>query len=307
MLASMDQRGGALKHAVLNQQRASVTFVIAESKKQLTFYKQKLISDETLLEKGLTTPTTVAESRQRVLDLTDAIYLKQTEGRNISFNSLDSQRLLEERKYDLSMQVSETKRELEELDKRIDTQSVVLAKASGRVLELKVTEGDAVSRGRAIATLEAAPTGQVDLVAEIYIPAQDGKYAKAGMPIELAPSIVKPEEDGYLQGFVESVSPFPVSAQSMMRTVRNDNFVTALLARGPVYAARVRVTADPRTVSGLRWSNGRGPNLPVASGTPVHGLVTVKTRRPIELVIPAVKRLISGSSPADTALAIATE
>ena len=26
----------------------------------------------------------------RVLDLTDAIYLKQTEGRNISFNSLDS-------------------------------------------------------------------------------------------------------------------------------------------------------------------------------------------------------------------------
>jgi HlyD family secretion protein len=122
------------------------------------------------------------------------------------------------------------------------------------------------------------------------------------MPIKLAPSIIKPEEEGYLEGVVQSVSPFPVSAQSILRTVRNETLVNALLARGPVYAVHARVDADTTTASGLRWSNGRGPSLQVVSGTPVHGLITVKSRRPIDLIIPALKRLVT-DAPSDTAAA----
>jgi HlyD family secretion protein len=108
---------------------------------------------------------------------------------------------------------------------------------------------------------------------------------------------VKPEEDGYLLGTVESVSPFPVSQQSMVRAVRNENLVASLLKDGPVYEAHVRVEGDAATPSGLRWSNGHGPTIRIASGAPVHGLVTVKTRRPIELVLPAIERLFSDTQP----------
>jgi HlyD family secretion protein len=113
------------------------------------------------------------------------------------------------------------------------------------------------------------------------------------MAIKLAPSVVKPEEDGYLLGVVESISPFPISEQSMLRAVRNESLVSALLKDGPVYEARVRVGADATTPSGLRWSNGHGPAIQIASGTPVHGLVTVKTRRPIELILPALERVVT--------------
>jgi HlyD family secretion protein len=301
-LASLDEEGRALKRSVFHQQRAAVTFAVAASKRQLTFYQHKLSEDETLLAKGLMTPAAVAETRQKVLDLNDAIYAKQAEGGSIAFNVLESNRTLEERKYDLSMQVSETKRELEEVEKKIDTQSVVFAKVRGRVIELKVTDGDAVTRGRAIATLEAAPGQQTDLVAEIYLPAQDGKRAKQGMPIKLAPSVVKAEEDGFIEGVVESVSPFPVSEQAMLRTVRNPSLVESLLKQGPVYAVHVRVNADSRTPSGLQWSNGHGPNIQIASGTPVHGLITVRTRHPIELVIPALERLVT-DAPAEGSVA----
>jgi HlyD family secretion protein len=117
-LVSIDKQGNALKHAVFSQQREAVTFVVEESKKQLAFLKEKLTADEALLAKGLVTPGAVAETRQRVLDMTDSIYMKQAEGRNISFSALDAQRVLQERTYDLGMEVSETTRELEELDKR---------------------------------------------------------------------------------------------------------------------------------------------------------------------------------------------
>jgi HlyD family secretion protein len=295
-LAELDEQGRELKKVVFRQQHASASFALSETKKQLIFYETKLDADRALLDKGLTTPSAVAETRQRLLELNVAINGHRAEERNIAFNVLDTVRTLAERRYDLAMQVSENNRALEELTKRIDTQSVVRARTSGRVIELKVADGDAVTRGRALVTLEAAPAAHDALVAEIYVNAQDGKRVSPGMPIRLAPSVIRPEEDGYLLGEVESVSPFPVSEQSILRTVRNESLVTELLKSGPVYEARVRVGDDPATPSGLRWSNGRGPAMQVASGTPVHGLVTVRTRRPIELVLPAVARLVTDTN-----------
>jgi HlyD family secretion protein len=297
-LSSLDEAGTAIKHAVFKHQRVAISYMLKETRQQLAFYQDKLASDNALLEKGLTTPTAVAETRQKVLELRDAISAKQAERRNIAFNALDVNRTLEERKYDLAMQVSDTKREIEELQKKIDTQSVVLAKAAGRVIEVKLTDGDVVTRGRPVATLEVAPHGAADLIANVYIPAEDGNRVKAGMPIKLSPSVVKPEEDGYLEGVVDSISPFPVSEQSMLRVVRNQNIVQLLLKNGPVYEAHVHVLADPRSPSGLRWSNGRGPTMQLASGTPVHGLIAVRTRRPIDLVIPALERLVT-DAPSD--------
>jgi len=299
-LASLDQEGTQIRHGVLSQQRAAMSFALTETKKQLAFYQDKLKSDNALLEKGLTTPTAVAETRQKVIELSDAIHSKQAERHNIAFSALEETRTIEEHRYELEMQVSETKRELEELQKRIDTQSVVRARSAGRVIEVKVTDGDAVTRGRPIATVEVAQAGTADLVAEVYVPAQDGKQVRPGMPIKLSPSVVKPEEDGYLEGTVDSVSPFPVSQQSMLREVRNESVVDALLKEGPVYEAHVRVATDPKTPSGLRWSNGKGPSVHIASGTPVHGLVTVRTRRPLELVIPALERIVT-DTPAEPA------
>jgi HlyD family secretion protein len=292
-LEQLDEQGRDLKTAVFHQQKEAVSYAVVETKKQLAFYEQKLKSDTALLNKGLATPAMVAETRQKVLDLHDAISGKRAEAHNIAFNVLETTRTLESRKYDLVMQVNETNRELQEVQKRIDTQSVVLAKAAGWVIEVKLTDGDAVTRGRAIATLEVVPPNHTDLMAEIYLPAQEGKRVKQGMAIKLAPSVVKPEEDGYLLGVVESISPFPISEQSMLRAVRNESLVSALLKDGPVYEARVRVGADATTPSGLRWSNGHGPAIQIASGTPVHGLVTVKTRRPIELILPALERVVT--------------
>jgi len=295
-LESLGEQGRDLKQAVLTRRKEAVTYSIQESETQLVLYKQKLTSDMALLKEGLTTPTIVAEARQKVLTLQDAINAHYAEQQDIAFNVLESTKALEEQRYDLATKVSDVRRELEELQKKIDTQSLVVAKAAGQVIELKVTEGDVVVRGRPVATIEVAPAERADLVAQVYVPVQDGKRVHPGMGIKLAPSVVKPEEDGYLDGVVESVSSYPISEESMLRAVRNGSLVSSLLKAGPVYEARVRVRTDSTTPSGLKWSSGRGPAIRIASGTPVHGLVTVRTRHPIELVLPALGRILMDTS-----------
>jgi len=291
-LANLAQKHRELKEAVLARRRTAVAYAIGEGGEELKLYEKKVASEEALLAQGLTTPSNLAEARQKVLTLRDFINTRHADRQDIAFSALDSTKVLEEQRFDLAIKLSDVRRELEELEKKNDTQGVVLAKASGQIIELKVTDGDAVIRGRPIATIEVASPERGDLVAQVYVPVQDGKRVKSGMPIKLAPSVVKPEEYGYLDGVVDSVSPYPTSEESMFRAVRNGSLVTSLLKAGPVYELRVHVHVDNGTPSGLKWSNGRGPAIRIASGTPVRGLVTVRTRRPIELVLPAFERAL---------------
>jgi HlyD family secretion protein len=296
-LVALDRKAEARKSRVFAIQQTAVNASLRAMRTQLAFYEQKLLADTELQAQGLVVPALVAETRQRVVDIRDEIFAKQAQGGTIAFDSIEAQRTLVQRKGELALGVSQARRELEELEKRIDMQSVVVAKIAGRVLEMKVTEGDAVTRGRAIATIEVTPAGE-ELVAELYVPARDGKRVQPGMALKLAPSVLRPEEDGYLEATVKSVSPFPVTEQSMLRAIRNDSLVKSLLKDGPVYEVRGLVTRDRSTASGLRWSNGSGPPMQVVGGTPTRGLISVRARRPIEYVIPAWKRLVFGNEVA---------
>jgi HlyD family secretion protein len=57
------------------------------------------------------------------------------------------------------------------------------------------------------------------------------------------------------------------------------------------YAASVRLKQDPGTVSGYRWAVGKGPSLRLTSGTLTKAEITTRERRPLELVVPMLKRL----------------
>jgi HlyD family secretion protein len=48
---------------------------------------------------------------------------------------------------------------------------------------------------------------------------------------------------------------------------------------------------DGITASGYHWSVGRGPSIQLTAGTLIQAEITTRQQRPIELVIPAIKRL----------------
>jgi HlyD family secretion protein len=48
---------------------------------------------------------------------------------------------------------------------------------------------------------------------------------------------------------------------------------------------------DASTVSGYRWAVGQGPAIRLTSGTLVRAEITTRKQRPIDMVVPIMKRL----------------
>jgi len=153
------------------------------------------------------------------------------------------------------------------------------------VVELRVTVGDVLAAGMPIASLERDPD-KGSLEALLYVDSRVGKKVQRGMQVNLSPSIVRRERFGVILGEITGVEGFASTRRGMMRVLHNEALVDAFLAEigsAPI-ALRARLTADPGTPSGYRWSSGRGPDVLLSSGTRLTAAITTHTQRPLSLV-----------------------
>ena len=186
----------------------------------------------------------------------------------------------------LRQSVAEARRAETELQSSLTEARNVLAPADGRVTELAVSEGQLITANAPVLNVE---TEGRRLQAVVYLPTGDGKKAVAGMTVRIAPSTVKKEEWGTLNGTVTSVSDFPATPQGMAAVLQNQQLVQSFAGQGPPYQARIdlRPAATP---SGYAWSSGSGPNLDLTSGTTVDAEITVRENPPINLIVPFMLR-----------------
>ncbi len=92
-------------------------------------------------------------------------------------------------------------------------------------------------------------------------------------------------------GIVTSVSEFPVTPQGMSAVLHNDQLVKLFSKDGAPYAVIVSLEQDASTTSGYRWAVGKGPELHLTSGTLAQAEITARNRRPIDLVVPLLRKL----------------
>jgi HlyD family secretion protein len=91
---------------------------------------------------------------------------------------------------------------------------------------------------------------------------------------------------------VRWVSSYPSSQQGIMQMLQNEKLVSTLTGSGPPIKVIADLMPDPSTPSGYKWSSGRGPDFEVKSGTLANVTITTEKRRPIALVIPALKKFL---------------
>jgi HlyD family secretion protein len=166
--------------------------------------------------------------------------------------------------------------------------SEVVSPIAGRVLEIKTSIGSVLTIGTPVALVEDEGS---KLEAVIYIPADQGKSVKPGFQARVAPSTVKREEFGTMIGTVSSVSEFPVTPQGMSAVLHNDQLVKVFSKDGAPYAVAVSLEPDGSTLSGYRWAVGKGPEVHLTSGTLAQAEITTRNRRPLDLVVPLIRKL----------------
>ena len=179
-------------------------------------------------------------------------------------------------------------RQANELEALINTQHIA-APVSGLVIEIKATIGTVLQSGQPVLSIE---TGQEQLEMLVYLPAAEGKRVEPGMEVLVSPATVRREEYGAIRGVVEYVSPFPASLESMIATLQNRALARTIAANGAPYAGRVKLLADPETVSGLAWTSPKAAEKTISVGTLATAEVKVESQSPITLVVPLIRETL---------------
>lgn len=215
--------------------------------------------------------------------------------------SLFDQGLITEQEYlnsrqtelNIEQQITETKQQILLLNDNYQTATQVSATASGRIMEIPVRRGDYVQPGSTIAVIEAG-SGEATIGALVYFSAMEGKKIRPGMKIGLAPTTVKQEEYGFIQGLITDVSEFPVSDNYLVSSLQNMSLANTFHQIQNPIEVKVSIIPDPTTYSGYKWSSSKGPAQKIGSGYICTARVTTDSRRPISLILPMVKKKLLG-------------
>jgi HlyD family secretion protein len=76
----------------------------------------------------------------------------------------------------------------------------------------------------------------------------------------------------------------------MLRVLKNDKLLAALVGADAPYEVHADLLVDEDTFSRYKWSSSQGPPLKIQSGTRAAAYITVGTRRPIEMVVPLLRK-----------------
>lgn len=269
-------------------QEAGLKETIAAAEQRASYLTQEIAKLEPAVASGFVTRKYVEDRRVELNSARLRIVDAQNDILKLTAQRLDLQSQRDRERMQSEFRINDAKRAVDQLSAELQRGSRVLSPAAGRVVEVKVSTGSVLTIGMPVLQIETASGA---LEATIYMPPDRGKTIRPGMEVHVEPTIVKREEYGAIIGRVVSISEFPVTPQGMTADLHNDTLVKRFSEGGAPYAARVRLEPDTTTVSGYRWSSGKGPPLRLSSGTLTRGEVTTREQPPIELVIPLMRRL----------------
>lgn len=188
-----------------------------------------------------------------------------------------------------TQEMNELNEMLTVLENELYTATRVVSPYSGRVVEVKVSNGDYVNRGESIISIERMGDQLRDLQAIFYVSPNEGAKIHAGMEVKIEPASISKEAYGYLLGQVIDVANFPSTFQGMMNVIGNEDLVSELSGSGAPIEVTVSLIPDPQTESGYKWSSTTGPPVAIQSGTLSRGIITIEKSAPISKVFPQLK------------------
>jgi HlyD family secretion protein len=278
----------AAKSANFEKLEAAFTNVIRATDQRVQFLSTDVKNLEQLMAKGLTTRKILEDRRLELTEAQQRMTDSQNEILKLHAQKTDLETQREHELQQAQFAANNARRDMEALAGTLGLNSEVLSPIDGRVVEIKVSTGSVLNIGTPVVLIEDEGA---KLEAVVYIPSEQGKNVKAGLQVRVAPSTVKREEFGTMVGTVVSVSDFPVTPQGMAAVLHNDQLVKLFSHDGAPYAVAVSLQGDASTTSGYRWAVGKGPEIHLTSGTLAQAEITTRNRRPLDLVVPLIKKL----------------
>jgi HlyD family secretion protein len=190
-------------------------------------------------------------------------------------------------------QVEETKGQIAKLQLELTNASNIISQYNGRVLEVGIVPGKTTTAGGRLGAIEVEDA-RAALTSLTYFADKDGKQIKAGMRLEVTPSVIKRERFGGIVAKVTDVSPFPVTTQDVAAIIGNQDVAEGLAKNfskegGTPVQVFAQLETNSATFTGYQWSSSAGPDLKLSPGTTTTVRVSLEERAPISYVIPILR------------------
>lgn len=279
-----------LQTEYLAQQEASIQQGILATDQTIRWLSERIGSQEQLVNQGLMTRNTLLATRQQHDAAREKLAELKSQLTQIASRRLAVSNQRSEEARASEQVIGEQEMQVAELERQLKSSTEVIAPQTGRILEVMAERGNVVGPGEPILSLDLTGRAVSALEAVIYVPSVLGKQIRPGMSVHIAPSTVKQEEYGFILGRVTYVSDFPATTRGMRRVLKNEKLVAALSGNDAPYEIRAELQLDATTASRFRWSSSKGPPVKIQSGTLAIGNIEVSSRRPIEMVMPILRR-----------------
>jgi HlyD family secretion protein len=298
---SLQAKVTTLSDGVRRQQEANSREAIGLLEQRLALLERMSDGQDMLRRNGDTTLDRVLRIRADLADVRERLASKRSESLGLTLESNEKQAQYERELQALQTRRAQAERQISRLQDRIHNETVVRSTQDGIVSEVKVYPGDLIHFDTPLISLlpvdesfTALRPGQAHLVAEVLIPAKDGKKVQPGMHVLVEPTSVRRDVYGAVEGVVTQTSDVAASPEQLRHMLRNDDLVRKLTAAGPPFLSTVEMTRDPRTKTGLRWTTSAGPDTVITAGTLLEARVMTERVSILGLLIPAVKELLRG-------------
>ena len=183
------------------------------------------------------------------------------------------------------------KAEVDRLKAEMAVGTSITAPISGVVREIRVGRGEVAAAGTVVATMGEERDGHFEVVALLKGDAR--KRVTVGMEAQVVPDSVKRDEYGSMKGRVLRVSAQDISDEDLDQILHNRELTKSLFDGQQALLARISLTPTTANPSGFEWWSGKGPPYKILAGTVATVDVVVERVRPITLVIPALRKLLS--------------
>lgn len=288
VVRSFSVRGEALTVQTLEQNRSNLQRQLDAALSRARLAAERMAVQSRLLEDGLVTAQSVVSTEQEKIQADLEAENLRHQIKQLELRQLESDKLSRHEVDAVAAQISEARRNLDSLLEARKQAATIQSPYAGRVVELKAGPGMLVNPGSPVLTIErAGASGGLEAV--IYLSAAEGKKARPGMLAQVVPSTVRREEHGFMLGQVSYVADYAATPQSMMLLLQNDALVRDLAGDAPPIEVRAAMLPAANR-SGYRWSSAAGAPVSLSSGTLCRAEIVVERQRPIELVIPIVRR-----------------
>lgn len=293
-IMEFQQRERAAQGSFLTQKRAVLAQERSFLEDRLKWLHEREAVDAELTAKGLIARNRVVDTKIEINTTKEKAARATNEIKRLDLEESNLALLKEKEQVEQQLKIADIQRKLESTRDALRRKGQLISPYSGRIVEFKVNAGEVVEIGRALFSMlpqASSDRHRTDLVAELYVRPEDGKKVQPGMMVQISPSTVKREEYGFMEGAVTDVATIPSTEEGMMRKLKNKQLAQQLSGGGAPFEVVVRLSLDPHSRNGFKWSSSSGPATEINPGTLAEGTITVRRVHIIGLLIPLFERL----------------